>query len=203
MPEPSIPNRTSGPPAAPLPLTGEAVTAFVCFVLSDEAQRPSVRGRRQKLALQGRHVSYGVKAHPRRGSDRTERIYVAVTALQWRVLTTIRLVARWQTDGTQSWEGLDEDGREEPPVPENQRTRWTLSAVSTTALSSDIGGKKSYRSAISCTSRGASDSASSSNGLRTECCPRSRGVCQGRSLLRNSQCKPASAGETIATRWQA
>ncbi len=82
MPEPSIPTKTPGPLAAPWPLTGDAVTAFVCFVLSDEAHRPSVRGRRQKLPLQGRHVSYGVKAHPRRGSDRTERIYVSVTALQ-------------------------------------------------------------------------------------------------------------------------
>jgi hypothetical protein len=82
MPEPSIPTHPSGQLAAPWPLTGEAVTAFVCFVLSDEAQRSSVRGRRQKLPLQGRHVSYGVKAHPRRGSDRPERIYVSVTALQ-------------------------------------------------------------------------------------------------------------------------
>jgi hypothetical protein len=82
MPEPSIPTQPSGQLAVPGPLTGEAVTAFVCFVHSDEAQRPSVRGRRQKLPLQGRDVSYGVKAHLRRGSDRTERIYVSVTALQ-------------------------------------------------------------------------------------------------------------------------
>src|SRR6266849_8067549 len=81
MSEPSIPTETSGQLAAPWPLTGDAVTAFVCFVLSDEAQRPSVRGRRQKLPLQGRQVSYGVKTH-RHGSDRAERIYVAVTALQ-------------------------------------------------------------------------------------------------------------------------
>jgi hypothetical protein len=58
------------------------MTAFVCFVLSDEAKRPSARGRRQKFPLQARHVSYGVKAYPRRGSDRSERIYVSVTALQ-------------------------------------------------------------------------------------------------------------------------
>jgi hypothetical protein len=82
MPEPSIPTETPEPPARPWPLTGDAVTAFVCFVHSDEAKRPSVRGRRQKLPLQGRQVSYGVKAHPRRGSDRPERIYVSVTALQ-------------------------------------------------------------------------------------------------------------------------
>jgi hypothetical protein len=82
MLEPSIPTQTRGPLTAPWPLTGDAVTAFVCFVRSDEAQRPSVRGRRQKLPLQGRHVSYGVKTHPRRGSDRTARIYVSVTALQ-------------------------------------------------------------------------------------------------------------------------
>jgi hypothetical protein len=75
MPEPPIPTKT------PEPLTSEAVTAFVCFVFSDEAQRASVRGRRQKLPLQGRHVSYGVKTH-RHGSDRAERICVAVTALQ-------------------------------------------------------------------------------------------------------------------------
>jgi hypothetical protein len=82
MPEPSIPSKAPAQLAAPWPLTGEAVIAFVCFVHSDEAQRPSVRGRRQKLPLQARGVSYGVKAHPRRGSDRTERIYVSVTALQ-------------------------------------------------------------------------------------------------------------------------
>jgi hypothetical protein len=82
MPEPSMPTKGPGKLAAPGPLTDEAVTAFVCFVLSDEAKRPSVRGRRQKLPLQGRHVSYGVKAYPRRGSDRTERIYVSVRALQ-------------------------------------------------------------------------------------------------------------------------
>ena len=82
MPEPSVPSRTPGLLTAPWSLTGEAVTAFVCFVLSDEAQRPSVRARRPKLPLQARHVSYGVKAHPRRGSDRAERIYVSVTALQ-------------------------------------------------------------------------------------------------------------------------
>ena len=66
------------------PLTGEALTAFVCFVLADEAQRPSVRGRRQKLPLQGRQVSYGVKVQLRRGSDRAERIYVTVTAFAER-----------------------------------------------------------------------------------------------------------------------
>src|SRR5713226_4571649 len=82
MSEPSIPTNTPGHLAAPWPLTGDAVTAFVCFVLSDEAQRPSVRGRRQKLPLQGRQVSYGVKVYPRRGSDRSDRIYVSVTALQ-------------------------------------------------------------------------------------------------------------------------
>jgi hypothetical protein len=82
MPAPSIPNQALGPLATSWPLIGEAVTAFVCFVRSDEAQRLSVRGRRQKLPLQGRHVSYGVKAQPRRGSDRTARIYVSVTALQ-------------------------------------------------------------------------------------------------------------------------
>ncbi len=69
------------------PLRGEAVTALICFVLSDEAQRPSVRSRRQKLPLQGRHVSYGAKVHLRRGSDRAERIYVSVTALQKGGLT--------------------------------------------------------------------------------------------------------------------
>lgn len=82
MPEPSLPTENSGQLATPRPPTDEAVIAFVCFVLSDEAQRPSVRGRRQKLPLQGRQVSYGVKAQPRRGSDRTERIYVSVAALQ-------------------------------------------------------------------------------------------------------------------------
>jgi hypothetical protein len=82
MPETSIPSETPGQLAVPWPLTGEAVTAFVCFVHSDEAKRPCERGRRQKLPLQGRHVSYGVKAHARRGSDRPERIYVSVTALQ-------------------------------------------------------------------------------------------------------------------------
>lgn len=82
MPEPSTPTKASAQLVVPWPITGEAVIAFVCFVLSDEAQRPSVRSRRQKLPLQGRHVSYGVKAQPRRGSDRTERIYVSVTALQ-------------------------------------------------------------------------------------------------------------------------
>jgi hypothetical protein len=58
------------------------VNAFLCFVYSDEAQRSSVRGRRQKLPLQGRHVSYGVNALGRRGSDRPERLYVSVKALQ-------------------------------------------------------------------------------------------------------------------------
>lgn len=82
MLEPSIPIEAPGKSVAPGPLTGEAVTAFVCFVRSDEAQRLSVRGRRQKLPLLARHVSYGVKAHLRRGSDRSERIYVSVTALQ-------------------------------------------------------------------------------------------------------------------------
>lgn len=77
MMAPSIP----GPPAI-WPLTDDAVIAFVCFVYSDEARRPSVRGRRQKFPLQGRQVSYGVKVYSRRGSDRTERIYVSVTALQ-------------------------------------------------------------------------------------------------------------------------
>lgn len=76
-----LPSNLTGLPAA-WPLTGEAVTAFVCFVFSDEAQRPSVRGRRQKLPLQGKNISYGVKVHRRRSSDRTERIYVSVTALQ-------------------------------------------------------------------------------------------------------------------------
>jgi hypothetical protein len=75
MAEPPIPTETPGP------LTGEAAIAFVCFVLSDEAQRDSVRGRRQKLPLQGRHISYGVKTH-RHASDRAERIYVAIVALQ-------------------------------------------------------------------------------------------------------------------------
>jgi hypothetical protein len=69
------------------PLTVEAVTVFISFVLSDEAQRPSVRSRRQKLSLQGRYVSYGVKVYLRRGSDRAERIYVSVTALQKGGLT--------------------------------------------------------------------------------------------------------------------
>jgi hypothetical protein len=82
MPESSIPTVAYVPLAAPCPLTAEAVTAFVCFVYSDEAQRPSVRGRRQKLPLQGRNVNYGVKTFPRRGTDRTARIYVSVTALQ-------------------------------------------------------------------------------------------------------------------------
>jgi hypothetical protein len=82
MPVTSIPTETPGQLATPWPLRGEAVTAFVCFVLSEQAQRPSIRGRRQELPLQARQVSYGVKAHPRRGSDRTERIYVSVTALQ-------------------------------------------------------------------------------------------------------------------------
>ena len=63
-------------------LTDEEVKAFLCFVHSDQAQRPSVRSRRQKLPLSGRHVSYGVKALPRRGSDRPERLYVSVKALQ-------------------------------------------------------------------------------------------------------------------------
>jgi len=63
-------------------LTGDAATAFVCFVLSDEAQRPSTRGRRQKLPLKGRYVSYGVKVSGRRGHDRAERVYVSVTALE-------------------------------------------------------------------------------------------------------------------------
>lgn len=75
MPEPPIPTETPGT------LADEAVVAFVCFVFSDEAHRPSVRGRRPKLPLQGRHVSYGVKTQ-RHGSDRSERIYVAVKALQ-------------------------------------------------------------------------------------------------------------------------
>ena len=83
------------------PLRGEAVTAFVCFVLADEAQRPSVRGRRQKLPLQGRHVSYGVKVHLRRGSDRSERIYVSVTALQNGGLSNYQacceVAGRWAT----------------------------------------------------------------------------------------------------------
>ncbi len=82
MSDSSTPTKTPEPPAAPWPLVGGAVTAFVCFVRSDEANRPSVRGRRQKLPLQGRQVSYGVKVHHRRGSDRTERIYVSVVALQ-------------------------------------------------------------------------------------------------------------------------
>jgi hypothetical protein len=81
MPEPSIPNETPRP-QTPWSLTTEAVKAFLCFVHSDEAQRPSVRSRRQKLPLNGRHVSYGVKALPRRGSDRPERLYVSVQSLQ-------------------------------------------------------------------------------------------------------------------------
>ena len=81
MRESSIPNETPRPLAV-LPLTGDGLTAFLCFVHSDEAKRPSVRGRRQKLPLQARHVSYGVKALPRRGSDRAERLYVSVKALQ-------------------------------------------------------------------------------------------------------------------------
>jgi len=80
MLEHSTPNETARLQAA-WTLTAEAVNAFLCFVRSDEAQRRSVRGRRQKLPLQARHVSYGVKAFPRRGSDRSERIYVSVTAL--------------------------------------------------------------------------------------------------------------------------
>lgn len=78
---PSIPNEASGPQAV-WPLTAEEVKAFLCFVHSDEAQRPSVRSRRQMLPLSGRHVSYGVKALPRRGSDRPARLYVSVKALQ-------------------------------------------------------------------------------------------------------------------------
>jgi len=81
MPECSIPTNL-GRLAAPGAPTGDAVIAFVCFVLSDEARRPSIRGRRQKLPLQGRHISYGVKSLTRRGSDRTERMYVSVTGLQ-------------------------------------------------------------------------------------------------------------------------
>ncbi len=80
--KPTVPNRPLERPPTLGALTGEAVTAFVCFVLSDEAQRPSVRGRRQKLPLQARHISYGVRVNFRRGSDRAERIYVSVTALQ-------------------------------------------------------------------------------------------------------------------------
>lgn len=71
-----------GAVSASAPLTPDATPAFICFVFSDEARRAPVRARRQRLPLRGRHISYGVKPLKLRGSDRTERVYVAVTALQ-------------------------------------------------------------------------------------------------------------------------
>jgi hypothetical protein len=82
MPDPSPPSHAPGQLPPPWPLSGEAAIAFVAFVLSDEARRASIRGRRPKVPLQGRHVSYGLKSDLRRGSDRAERIYVSVIALQ-------------------------------------------------------------------------------------------------------------------------
>lgn len=65
----------------------EGAMSFVGFVLSDEARRVSVRGRRQKLPMKGRDISYGLRVERRRGSDRSERIYVAIMALQNSGLT--------------------------------------------------------------------------------------------------------------------
>ena len=55
---------------------------FVEFVLTDEATRPVRRGYPQTLPLRGKHVTYGQGKSRYRGTDRRERVYVAVSALE-------------------------------------------------------------------------------------------------------------------------
>ena len=73
--------------------------AFVAFVASDEATRPGARGHRQKFPMRGRHVTWSGQSYLR-GSDRSERIYVCVRALEYAGESNqqaCRFVAPWWT----------------------------------------------------------------------------------------------------------
>jgi hypothetical protein len=81
----------------PRPLNRKECIAFVAFMASDEATRQGTRGHRQKLPMRGRHVTWSGKSYLR-GSDRSERIYVSVRALEYAGESNqqaCRVVAPW------------------------------------------------------------------------------------------------------------
>ena len=61
---------------------GLGIRHLVELVLGDEARRTGLRGHRQKRQMEGRHISIGGKLTYLRATDRSERVYVCVRALQ-------------------------------------------------------------------------------------------------------------------------
>jgi len=63
------------------PMTQEQALDFVCWMISEVATRPPVRGRRSSSPLIGKHSSRTIQPGFFRVSDLSERVYVCFAAL--------------------------------------------------------------------------------------------------------------------------